>query len=170
MKLIERFKELVEYFTPIKEPATVFTGGDAFEELKWRLTHFNAKMFALDSYDVSIGFLIKIDPMFGNIEAYTKVMNHATYLIRKKTPLPVVWGNENSGQVTLDRFLLTADNTLQDKEEAVTNLLESGLSLCKAIEDSRTEEGSHYDHNHRVMNRLFLNLNEALLTIEQGVL
>lgn len=95
-----------------------------------------------------------------NLEAFTKKLLDTSAMVVRETPVPVGWIKPDEDAVQFDRLFVSIDGFYVDVVSAVTKFKTTGLRLCELMEDSDTATHGIYEHNFRMLSRLFVQLRE----------
>lgn len=109
-------------------------------------------------YVATIGMHTKIQTPYPSIETYTKIMRELARLIKEEKPLSPDWCTGQEFEMSFDRFLISTDGCYLNTEDAVSKFKEAALKLCHAMRPADTATHGVYEHNLRMLTKLFINL------------
>lgn len=109
-----------------------------------------------------------LSPLYPGIETYTAKMKELTRLIKQDRSIPPDWNDSTPVDTVVDRFFVSNDGFYLDVIKAVSDFKEAGLQLCIAMQPADTETHGVYEHNLRMLTKLFVNMRHtatALMTV-----
>ena len=110
-------------------------------------------------YHPNQGIGTGVTPLFKTIDAYTQKLKELSRLIKDQKPIPPDWSEgTNASRITVDRFLTSADGYYLDVVKAVAEFQAASLNFCQLMEESDTATHGVYEHNLRILTKLFINL------------
>lgn len=125
------------------------------------LDGLDAQLFT--KYDPAAGLAVLVTPLYPNVEHYTAKLKEAAALVQQAKILDPNWLTRDEHWLSLDRFLVSTDGYYVVPSKAIDAFRTAGLQLCTALAKSDEEASGVYEHNLRVLTRLFINL--RLLTL-----
>lgn len=109
-------------------------------------------------YSASAGLSVYTGSMYANVEVYSKKLREVYAVVKQEKVIdPAVVAAEEV-TMSVDRFLVSADGYYTNPVTAVANFRAAALQLCKAMRPADDQQFGVYEHNLRVLTRLFINL------------
>jgi hypothetical protein len=110
------------------------------------------------SYAPVIGASTFLHTYFPTIDAYTLALKELARQVKEERAIQPDWLTTPSQTVSVDRFLISGDGFYQDPVRAIEEFRQAGINLCQSMKESDTEEVGVYEHNLRMLTKLFINL------------
>lgn len=110
------------------------------------------------SYKPTNGKSVRNDFLYPSIDLYSRKMKEFTRYIKEEKAIPPDWYTELITQQSVDQFLSSSDGYYVDVPKAITQFRQAGLQLCEALKESDTATYGIYEHNLRILTKLFVNL------------
>jgi hypothetical protein len=112
-----------------------------------------------DHYRPHAGQSQQVLALLPNIESYTAKLAEAWYFVEDQKVVPSDWlSTETEHHLSVDSFLITPDGYYANQQRAVAAFRTQALRLCEALQPADQEDAGIYEHNLRVLTRLFVNL------------
>lgn len=96
-----------------------------------------------------------------NLEAFTKKLLDTSALVVRESPVPPSWMKTDEVSVPFDRLFVSNDGFYLDVASAVARFQKAGVKLCELMEQSDSATHGIYEHNFRMLTRLFVQLREV---------
>lgn len=112
-------------------------------------------------YTPHYGSTVSLSIDIANLEALTKKLLDTSAMVMRETPVPPGWMRTEEVPVQFDRLFVSNDGFYLDVAKAVTKFRTAGLRLCELMEGSDTATHGIYEHNFRMLTRLFVQLKEV---------
>lgn len=112
-------------------------------------------------YAPHYGRNITLSVDIANLEAFTKKLLDTSALVIRETPVPPGWMKVDEALVPFDRLFVSNDGFYMDPATAVERFRKAAVGLCELMEASDTATHGIYEHNFRMLTRLFVQLKEV---------
>ena len=116
-------------------------------------------------YNPPSGLSVTTATMYANIETYTKGIVEVTKLVKQDKVIRPTWIDIKHTILSVDRFLVSEDGYYVNAREAVDNFKKAGLELCAVMEQSDVATYGLYEHNLRMLTKLFINLRYTTIAL-----
>jgi hypothetical protein len=101
--------------------------------------------------------------LYPNIENYTNKVVELTRLIKQEKPIATDWAEGvKEAHTSVDWFLTSADGYYINVHTAVHAFGQAVYNLCVALSPSDNVQYGVYEHNFRMLNKLFINLRSVM--------
>lgn len=113
------------------------------------------------NYKPAYGRALVLSVDYPNLEAFTKKILDTSSLVLQERPVPAGWIKLDEQVVPFDRLFVSNDGFYLDVANTVTKFQTAALRLCELMEASDTASHGIYEHNFRMLTRLFIQLREV---------
>jgi hypothetical protein len=117
-------------------------------------------------YKNANGSMVQLETYFPNIDQYTKKIAEIIQQLRQEKAITPEWYDRGEGNISLDRFLVSEDGYyFSNLSYELVRFKQNVLTLCQLMEKSDTETYGLYEHNLRMLTKLFINLRNIAMVM-----
>jgi hypothetical protein len=116
-------------------------------------------------YSPQMGMAMRFTTIYPNVEVYVQKLQDFARLIQQEQLIPPELSLVEEIDMPVDRFFVSSDRYYIDPSRAVAQLKVAGLQLCELMKNSDTETEGYYEHNLRMLTKLFINLQGVSLAL-----
>lgn len=118
-----------------------------------------------EHYRAAMGQATTVSVLYAPIERYTQRLRETAAQVQQGKPIEAGWIAFEETTISIDRFLVSADGYYMLPAAAVANFKGAATRLCQLLEPADSETAGLYEHNLRVLTRLFVNLRVLTLAL-----
>lgn len=120
---------------------------------------------AFKRYDPQKIGTINLRSLYPNIDAFTLKINDTNALILQGVKVPNKWISTDLQRVSFDSFLCSKENYYLDPLKEIEKFKIAALRLCELMAESDSAKYGIYEHDLRILGRMFLNIREISISI-----
>ena len=109
-------------------------------------------------YNAAAALALRVSMPCTSIDAYTQKLKDAAMLVRQGKPIDPLWAVQEDVQLSVDRFLVSEDGYYVNAEKEIAAFKVAALRLCVLMQRSDSEGAGLFEHNLRVLTKLFISI------------
>jgi len=117
------------------------------------------KLFSRYKHDLGLSF--SLTTRYTNIELLNLKIKEANRYLKKKASIPISFDSLTERVVSIDRFLISNDNTYVNIEESLTEFQTQALFLLTELNKIEDSEYGIEAYNFRILTKFLINIKEV---------
>lgn len=159
----QKFNQMVKYHQIVNEAKELSVHQPNRKLCETLFTELRPIQF--NNYSPSTGVVVVIAPLYTDIDTYTLKMKEFARLIKQGRSIPSDWNDTAAVEMSIDRFFTTKDGYYSNVVQSVSAFKDAGLQLCLLLTPADTETVGVYEHNLRILTKLFINMRHTTTTL-----